>query len=282
MIISNALNFAQKELKKENIKSNIIDSEVLLSYILKKERSYLLINQDSYTISKSQLNKFKDLIEQRKEKKPVSQIIGKKYFWKYSFYVNKFTLTPRPETEHLIELSLKNINNFKKNNILDIGTGSGCIIISLLKESKSSSGVAIDICKEALNVAKYNAKMHHIQNRIKFFKSSVDKFLFGTYDLIVSNPPYINKLKLKCLEEDVKNYDPKISLNGGKEGLEIIKSVIFCAKKLCKYNGKLILEIDPIQKKRVINILKKNGFNNCKVFKDYSQKERFIIGTKTN
>ena len=282
MIISNALNFAQKELKKENIKSNIIDSEVLLSYILKKERSYLLINQDSYTISKSQLNKFKDLIEQRKEKKPVSQIIGKKYFWKYSFYVNKFTLTPRPETEHLIELSLKNINNFKKNNILDIGTGSGCIIISLLKESKSSSGVAIDICKEALNVAKYNAKMHHIQNRIKFFKSSVDKFLFGTYDLIVSNPPYINKLKLKCLEEDVKNYDPKISLNGGKEGLEIIKSVIFCAKKLCKYNGKLILEIDPIQKKRVINILKKNGFNNCKIFKDYSQKERFIISTKTN
>ena len=282
MIISNALNFAQKELKKENIKSNIIDSEVLLSYILKKERSYLLINQDSYAISKSQLNKFKDLIEQRKEKKPVSQIIGKKYFWKCSFYVNKFTLTPRPETEHLIELSLKNMNNFKKNNILDIGTGSGCIIISLLKETKSSSGVAIDICKEALNVAKYNAKMHHIQNRIKFFKSSVDKFLFGTYDLIVSNPPYINKLKLKCLEEDVKNYDPKISLNGGKEGLEIIKSVIFCAKKLCKYNGKLILEIDPIQKKRVINILKKNGFNNCKVFKDYSQKERFIIGTKTN
>ena len=282
MIISNALNFAQKELKKENIKSNIIDSEVLLSYILKKERSYLLINQDSYTISKSQLNKFKDLIEQRKEKKPVSQIIGKKYFWKYSFYVNKFVLTPRPETEHLIELSLKNMKNFKKNNILDIGTGSGCIIISLLKETKSSSGVAIDICKEALNVAKYNAKMHHIQNRIKFFKSSVDKFLFGTYDLIVSNPPYINKLKLKCLEEDVKNYDPKISLNGGKEGLEIIKSVIFCAKKLCKYNGKLILEIDPIQKKRVINILKKNGFNNCKVFKDYSQKERFIISTKTN
>ena len=282
MFISNALNFAQKELKKENITSNIIDSEVLLSYILKKERSYLLINQDSYIISESLLNKFKDLIEQRKTKKPVSQIIGKKYFWKYSFYVNKFTLTPRPETEHLIELSLKNMNNSKKNNILDIGTGSGCIIISLLKEAKNSSGVAIDICKEALNVAKYNAKMHHILNRIKFFKSSVDKFLFGTYDLIVSNPPYINKINLKYLEEDVKNFDPEISLNGGKEGLEIIERVIYCAKKLCKYNGKLILEIDPIQKKRVINILKKNGFNNCKVFKDYSQKERFIIGTKTN
>ena len=116
--------------------------------ILKKERSYLLINQDSYIISESLLNKFKDLIEKRKKKKPVSQIIGKKYFCKYRFYVNKFVLTPRPETEHLIELSLKNMKNFKKNNILDIGTGSGCIIISLLKETKSSSGVAIDICKE--------------------------------------------------------------------------------------------------------------------------------------
>ena len=282
MLISKALNIARKELKKENIKSNIIDSEVLLSYILKKERSCLLINQDSYVLSKSKLDKFKDLIEQRKQKKPVSQIIGKKYFWKYSFYVNKFTLTPRPETEHLIELSLKNMNYSKKNNILDIGTGSGCIIISLLKETKSSSGVAIDICKEALNVAKYNAKMHHILNRIKFFKSSVDKFLFGTYDLIVSNPPYINKLNLKYLEEDVKNFDPEISLNGGKEGLEIIKSVIFCAKKLCKYNGKLILEIDPIQKSKVIDILKKNGFNCCKIFKDYSQKERFIVSTKNN
>ena len=96
------------------------------------------------------------------------------------------------------------------------------------------------------------------------YKSSVDKFLFGTYDLIVSNPPYINKLNLKYLEEDVKNFDPEISLNGGKEGLEIIKSVIFYAKKLCKYNGKLILEIDPIQKKRVINILKKNNGNRQK------------------
>ena len=280
MFVSNALNFAQKELKKQNIKSNIIDSEVILSYILQRERSNLLINRDNYIISKFQFNKFKDLIEQRKNRKPVSQIIGKKYFWKYCFYINKFTLTPRPETEHLIELTLKNINNYKKNNILDIGTGSGCIIISLLKESENSYGVAIDICKEALNVAKYNAKIHHIENRIKFFKSSVDKFLFGTYDLIVSNPPYINKLKIKYLDEDVKNYDPKISLNGGEEGLEVIKSVIFCAKKLCKLNGKLILEIDPTQKKRVIDILKKAGFNNCKIFKDYSQKERFIISTK--
>ena len=151
-----------------------------------------------------------------------------------------------------------------------------------MKEIKASKGVAIDISKEALNVAKYNAKMHHIQNRIKFFKSSVDKFLIGTYDLIVSNPPYINKLKLKYLDEDVKNYDPEISLNGGTEGLTVIKKVIFCAKKLCKLNGKLILEIDPIQKRRVISILKKSGFNNCKIFKDYSQKDRFIVSTKIN
>ena len=140
--------------------------------------------------------------------------------------------------------------------------------------------MAIDICKEALNVAKYNAKMHHIENRIKFFKSSVDKFSFGTYDLIVSNPPYIKSLKIKYLDEDVKYYEPYLSLNGGLEGLTTIKKVILTANKLCKLNGKLILEIDPTQKKRVIEILKKYGFNNCKVFKDYSQKERIILSTK--
>ena len=280
MLLNQALNIGKKELLKKNIKSNSIDSELLLSYVLKKERSDILLSQDDFKIDKFQYNKFLDLIEHRKKKKPISQIIGKKYFWKYIFNINKFTLTPRPETEHLVELSLKNLNNNKSNHILDIGTGSGCIIVSLLKETKNSKGVAIDICKEALNVAKYNAKMHHIENRIKFFKSSVDKFSFGTYDLIVSNPPYIKSLKIKYLDEDVKYYEPYLSLNGGLEGLTTIKKVILTANKLCKLNGKLILEIDPTQKKRVIEILKKYGFNNCKVFKDYSQKERIILSTK--
>ena len=257
MLIREALNFAKHELYKLNIKSYSIDSELLLCYVLKKERSNILINQDNKKIDYLQYIRFKDLIEQRKKRKPVSQIVGKKYFWKSSFYVNKFTLIPRPETEHLIELSLKNLNINKKNIILDIGTGSGCIIISLLTEIKGSKGVAIDVCKEALNVAKYNAKMHHFENRIKFFKSSVDKFLIGTYDLILSNPPYINELELKYLDEGIKSYEPKISLNGGKEGLTVIKKVIFCARKLCKLNGKLILEIDPIQKKKGDKFIKK-------------------------
>ena len=280
MIVSNALSFAQKELKKQNIKSNIIDSEVLLSYILQRERSSLLINRDNYIISKFQFNKFKDLIEQRKKRKPVSQIIGKKYFWKYCFHINKFTLTPRPETEHLIELSLKNINNFKKSSILDIGTGSGCIIISLLKESESSNGVAIDICKEALNIAKYNAKMHHIENRIKFFKSSVDKFLFGTYDLIVSNPPYIKKFNLKYLEKDVVNFEPKLALDGGLDGLSEIRKVITKSSELIKKNGKFILEIGFDQKNKVINLLKQKGFYINSTLRDFANNDRCIICTK--
>jgi len=280
MLVTNALNFAAKQLKKQNIKSNCIDSEILLSYVLKKERSNLLINQRDYTINTFQLNKFKYLIDQRKKRKPVSLIIGKREFWKYNFFVNKFTLIPRPETEHIVEISLKNLNVDKKNHILDIGTGSGCIIISLLKEMKKSSGVAIDICKDALKVAKYNAKIHHIENRIKFFKSSVDKFLFGTYDLVVSNPPYINKHKIKYLDEDVRKYEPILSLSGGEEGLAVIKNVISKAKKFCKLNGKLILEIDPIQKIKVIKILKKSGFQNSKIIRDYNFRERFILSTK--
>ena len=280
MLVTNALNFATKQLKKQKIKSNCIDSEILLSYVLKKERSNLLINQRDYKINTFQLNKFKYLIDQRIKRKPVSLIIGKREFWKYNFFVNKFTLIPRPETEHIVEISLKNLNLDKKNHILDIGTGSGCIIISLLKEMKKSSGVAIDICKDALKVAKYNAKIHHIENRIKFIKSSVDKFLFGTYDLIVSNPPYINKHKIKYLDEDVRKYEPILSLSGGEEGLAVIKNVISKAKKLCKLNGKLILEIDPIQKIKVIKILKKSGFQNSKIIRDYNFRERFILSTK--
>ena len=280
MLVTNALNFATKQLKKQKIKSNCIDSEILLSYVLKKERSNLLINQRDYKINTFQLNKFKYLIDQRIKRKPVSLIIGKREFWKYNFFVNKFTLIPRPETEHIVEISLKNLNMDKKNHILDIGTGSGCIIISLLKEMKKSSGVAIDICKDALKVAKYNAKIHHIENRIKFFKSSVDKFLFGTYDLVVSNPPYINKHKIKYLDEDVRKYEPILSLSGGEEGLAVIKNVISKAKKLCKLNGKLILEIDPIQKIKVIKILKKSGFQNSKIIRDYNFRERFILSTK--
>ena len=280
MLVTNALNFATKQLKKQKIKSNCIDSEILLSYVLKKERSNLLINQRDYKINTFQLNKIKYLINQRKKRKPVSLIIGKREFWKYNFFVNKFTLIPRPETEHIVEISLKNLNMDKKNHILDIGTGSGCIIISLLKEMKKSSGVAIDICKDALKVAKYNAKIHHIENRIKFFKSSVDKFLFGTYDLVVSNPPYINKHKIKYLDEDVRKYEPILSLSGGEEGLAVIKNVISKAKKLCKLNGKLILEIDPIQKIKVIKILKKSGFQNSKIIRDYNFRERFILSTK--
>lgn len=280
MLVTDALNFATKQLKKQKIKSNCIDSEILLSYVLKKERSNLLINQRDYKINTFQLNKFKYLIDQRIKRKPVSLIIGKREFWKYNFFVNKFTLIPRPETEHIVEISLKNLNLDKKNHILDIGTGSGCIIISLLKEMKKSSGVAIDICKDALKVAKYNAKIHHIENRIKFFKSSVDKFLFGTYDLVVSNPPYINKHKIKYLDEDVRKYEPILSLSGGEEGLAVIKNVISKAKKLCKLNGKLILEIDPIQKIKVIKILKKSGFQNSKIIRDYNFRERFILSTK--
>ena len=281
MIINEALNFANKELKKFKVKSNRIDSEVLLSHILNVDRSKILVNQHK-NINKNDLKKYLDLINQRKNKKPISLIVGRKDFWKYTFFLNKHTLTPRPETEHLVEISLNILKKERNYKILDIGTGSGCIIISILKERSISRGVALDISKEALNIAKYNAKIHQIENRIKFFNSGVDKFLIGTYDLIVSNPPYIDNLKLKYLEEDVRFYDPILALNGGVGGLEVIKSIILKASKLLKVNGNLILEIDPIQKNKVIDILKKNDFVNNKIVKDYSNKPRFILSSKLN
>jgi len=164
--------------------------------------------------------------------------------------------------------------------ILDIGTGSGCILLSLLKERRNFIGTGIDISKKALNVARFNAKLHQLSNRVKFFNSDVDKFLIGKYDLVVSNPPYIKKNNIKYLEKDVVSYEPELALDGGKTGFSKISKVICRASSLLKKNGKLILEIGFDQKNKVIEILKKNRFYIDKIAKDYAKRDRCIISTK--
>ena len=167
-----------------------------------------------------------------------------------------------------------------KIRVLDIGVGSGCILLSILKERKNFFGVGIDISKKAINVASFNAKIHHLENRTKFYKSDVDKFLIGKYDLVISNPPYIDKNDLKYLEKDVVNFEPKIALNGGLDGICKITKVINKASILIKKNGKFILEIGFDQKRKVIDILNNNKFYVNKVVKDYANNDRCIVSTK--
>ena len=266
-------------LKKSNIPSVSLDCELLLSSSLNISRELLFMNH-SEKINDIQLKEFYNLLDRRKKKEPIAYILNKKEFWNNSFYVNKNVLIPRPDTEILIEQILKNYSKNDTLSVLDIGTGSGCIVLSLLKLFKNFKGVAIDISKKALNVAKYNAKMHQLDNRVKFFKSSVDNFLKGKYDLIVSNPPYIKQLDFKNLERDISEYEPSLALKGGIDGLTVIRRVIKKSSKLLKRGGKLVLEIGYDQMYQSKQVLRKQGFYINKITKDYSNNYRCIVCTK--
>ena len=266
-------------LKDKSIKSAKLDSEILLASVIDKDRKYLILNNDQ-NIKEKNLKHFQKLIKKRSFREPIAYLTNKKYFWNYKFFVTKDTLIPRPDTELIVEQILKLTKSKTKMKILDIGVGSGCILLTILKERKNFYGVGVDISKKCLNISKINAKNLEVSSRVKFFKSDVDKFDLGKYDLIVSNPPYIKKLDLKYLEKDVINFEPKLALNGGLDGLSEIRKVINKSSELIKKNGKFILEIGFDQKNKVINLLKNKGFYINSISKDLAKNDRCIISTK--
>mgnify|MGYP001583766217 FL=1 len=280
MNIENILNEGIDILQKNKIANPQLDSEILLSNSINKDKKHIILNPKEI-LSLEQLGKFKSLIERRKKGEPIAYLINKKEFWKDEFFVNKDVLIPRPDSELIIEQVLKIYSKDVQLQILDIGTGSGCILLSILKERSNFYGTGIDISKKSINVSKFNAKQLNLTNRVKFFHSSVDNFKNGKYDMIVSNPPYIEQLSLKYLERDVVNFEPKLALSGGFDGFSKIRKVINKASILIKKNGKFILEIGFNQKNKVLKILKEEGFYVNKAIKDYGNNDRCIISTKT-
>ena len=277
--INTVLRKSKNYLKQNGIVSADLDSELLLSSVIKKPREYIIINSNKI-IDNKQMQLFENLIERRKKKEPIAYILKKKDFWKSTFYVDNNVLIPRPDTEILIEEIISLFKKDQKLSILDIGTGSGCILLSILKECKKFNGTGIDISENALKIARFNAKIHQLENRIKFYKSSVDNFFKGKYDLIISNPPYINKFYLKYLEKDVICFEPNLALEGGIDGFSILERVIKKSSRLLKIGGKLILEIGFDQKLKVIKLLKKEKYFVNKIIKDYGNKDRCVICTK--
>ena len=279
MNIENILKEGISVLKGGKIPNPQLDSEILLSNSIKKDKKYIILNSKEY-LTLEQTERFKNLIERRKKGEPIAYLINKKEFWKDEFFVNKDVLIPRPDSELIIEQVLKIYSKDDQLQILDIGTGSGCILLSILKERSNFYGTGIDISKKSINVSKFNAKQLNLTNRVKFFHSSVDNFNNGKYDIIVSNPPYIEQLSLKYLEKDVVNFEPKLALSGGFDGFSKIRKVINKTSNLIKKNGKFILEIGFNQKNKVIKILKEEGFYVNKAIKDYGNNDRCIISTK--
>jgi len=279
MNIENILNKGTSILKANKIANPYLDSEILLSESINRDKKHIILNPKEILENK-QLNNFNNLIERRRKGEPIAYLINKKEFWKNEFYVNENVLIPRPDTELIVDQVLKIYSKNSQLQILDIGTGSGCILLSILKERTSFYGTGIDISKKSINVSKFNANRLKLDNRVKFYNSDVDNFKIGKYDLIVSNPPYIELLNLKYLEKDVVNFEPKLALSGGFDGFSKIRKVISKASTLIKKNGKLILEIGFKQRNKAKEILKKEGFYINRTLKDYGNNDRCIISTK--
>ena len=280
MNISDLLYSGSKKLKNNKVQTHRLDSEIILSSLLKKQREQIIINSEK-KVSNSIVNNFNKLIIRRSTKEPIAYILKKKEFWSKIFFVNKNTLIPRPETELLCDIVVKKIKS-RNPYILDIGTGTGCILLSVLSEIKKAKGVGIDISKKAIEVAKKNSNNFDLNQRAKFFTKSLNDIYNYKFDLIVSNPPYIKTSDIKNLSDDVRKFEPKIALDGGKDGLDVIKKVIYKSKTILKKLGLLALEIGYGQHYKVSQILKEQGFKEELLVKDYRNNIRCILAKLKN
>ena len=276
MQTSEIINIGSKALKNRNINSHRIDSEIILSHVLKISREKLLVSESD--VSKKDLDKFRSLISRRLCNEPIAYIINKKEFRSEDFFVDNGSLIPRPETELLIDPIIK---FFKKKSLffLDIGVGTGCIMFSILRELNHSRGIGIDICKKAISNAKINLYKLKIENRAKLLCKPVGQIFNQKFDLIVSNPPYVLKRDINRLSHDVKKFEPKKALDGGNDGLDVIKKVIYKSQSILKLNGILALEIGRGQYLSVLRVLKQNGFKEVINIKDYKDNVRCIFST---
>ena len=281
MLVNEAIAFAEQELKRSNNLNSRLDSEILVSHLINipRESIYSKLKENLPSNKTEELQK---LVSRRVKKEPIAYILNNKEFWSTNFYVDRSVLIPRPETEVLIDLILSKINN-KNNylNILDIGTGSGCILISLLKELVRAKGIGVDKSSKAIAIAKKNSTSQQVDNRALFKNVNLEEIKFDKkFDLIVSNPPYLPDVSLKNLNSDIKLYEPKIALQGGVQGVDFLYKIIDLASKILKINGLLALEIGDNQFHILAKYLNKNRFKILDKYILINKQVRCLLATK--
>ena len=251
----------------------------MISEIKKIPYDNLFFSTKNFSITEDEKKKLDKFWERYQKNEPLSKIIQKKSFWNHDFFVNHDVLDPRPETELIIEAALSIFSSEKFLKILDIGTGSGCILLSLLEEFKNSSGIGIDISEKAISVAEKNKNNLKI-DRAKFITENFEKYFWNhheKFDLIVSNPPYIKTKDIETLDENVKNFDPLIALDGGEDGLQFYKTLASSVKSILTDNGVFIMEVGYNQAKDVVKILEVSNFFVENLLKDLAGIERVVI-----
>ncbi len=262
MKIKEALLLAEVDLKKVEIESYKLDALLLLAYSLSVDKEKIIFNPD-LEISDLQKNSFFALVKRRALFEPLSQIVGKREFYGRDFLVTKDVLDPRPDSESLIELVLENfVDKNKDLELLEIGVGSGCLIVTLLAIFTQSKAVGLDVSCKALLVAQENALRHEVSSRLELLESDLFTLLETKkkFDLIVSNPPYIPSFEIASLQPEVRLYEPLSALDGGSDGLDFYRKIAAKAKDFLKQDGKVVLEIGFGQENQVLDIFGENGF----------------------
>jgi len=262
MRVDTAIKEAVLTLKNVQIASFNLDAKILMAHVLKISIQDLILNHQQTELTIENYQKYKDLINSRCKKIPISHLIKKREFYSNVFMVNNFVLDPRPDSETLIELI---INKFPLNssiNLCEIGCGSGCLIITLLKNFKNWKGTAIDISSNALEVAKINAKTHEVFDKIHFINSNIFSQIspHNQFDLIISNPPYIPTNDIENLQDEVRLYEPRLALDGGIDGLNFYREIADNSSKFLTENGKIFVEIGYNQFDEVKNIFFKKNY----------------------
>lgn len=275
MLLSELQKKITKILAEGGIETNSLDARIILREIFNFDEKELILNSD-LILSESKISKVQKIITRRLNFEPVSKIFGKRDFYNSTFSISDDVLDPRPETENIVEIANNFILEKGYESFIDLGTGSGCIILSILKENKNLTAVGVDISIDAINIAKKNSKDMNLEKRSSFLVSNWLSSIYNSYDLIISNPPYIPSDEIITLSKTVKNFDPLISLDGGQDGLKCYKEIAQDINRVINKNGRVILEIGYNQAHDVIKIFESKEFKLLKIYNDINGLNRIL------